>query len=602
MSVARALTLAFAALASGCAMLRQEPAAPPPPPPAVRLAVDAPNDDLKKLLETHLVLGRLNVLAPGEPIAETELARLVAATPAQARELLETEGYFNAEVTVERPSDEPDLVRVHVVPGPRVRVEDVRIEVRGPIVERLALGDPQAQAAQRDMRRNWSLPTGAPFRNADWVSAKNGALARLRAQGYLGASWARTTAHIDAETHHARLEVVAESGPPFRIGELRVRGLARQDEKVVRNLAGFGPGTPASDQLFIDYQERLLKSGLFDRATVVVEDDVAKAEAARVTVRVSEQKLNQATVGVGISADVGPRVSVEHWNRKFLDWNATLYNKLEYAKLRQAWEGELSSHAGPRFWRNLFGWTYERQESDTDVVNSLRLRLGRTKETRPVDRLYFVEIESGLRKTGQTREETDAVSLNDQIIWRRVDNVILPTDGYTVSLQAGGGYARSNIADSGPFARLWTRLIGYKPLGAGWFGMARVELGQVFVRDNIVVPDSQRFRAGGQDSVRGYEYRSLGPLDSTGAVASGNVVFTTSLEAARPILARLPSLWGAVFIDAGRAANRWADLDPALGVGVGLRLRSPIGPLRVDVSWGEEVHKARIDLSIGVLF
>ena len=99
----------------------------------------------------------------------------------------------NPEVTVEHPHDQPDLVRVHVAPGPRVRIEDVRIEVRGPIVERLALGDPQAQAAQREMRLNWALPTGAPFRNADWVSAKNGALARLRAQGYLGATWASTS-------------------------------------------------------------------------------------------------------------------------------------------------------------------------------------------------------------------------------------------------------------------------------------------------------------------------------------------------------------------------------------------------------------------------
>jgi len=116
-----------------------------------------------------------------------------------------------------------------------------------------------------------------------------------------------------------------------------------------------------------------------------------------------------------------------------------------------------------------------------------------------------------------------------------------------------------------------------------------------------VVPDSQRFRAGGDDSVRGYAYRSLGPVVN-GAVASGNVVFTASAEIARPISERLPSLWGAAFIDAGRAADRWSDLDPAVGYGVGLRWRSPVGPLRIDYAWGQELHKGRLHLSVGIAF
>jgi translocation and assembly module TamA len=115
------------------------------------------------------------------------------------------------------------------------------------------------------------------------------------------------------------------------------------------------------------------------------------------------------------------------------------------------------------------------------------------------------------------------------------------------------------------------------------------------------VPDSQRFRAGGDDSVRGYAYRSLAPMVN-GVVASGNVVFTASAEIAHPILARLPSLWGAAFIDVGRAADHWSDVKPAVGFGVGLRLRSPVGPLRVDYAWGQELHKGRLHLSVGVAF
>ena len=78
---------------------------------------------------------------------------------------------------------------------------------------------------------------------------------------------------------------------------------------------------------------------------------------------------------------------------------------------------------------------------------------------------------------------------------------------------------------------------------------------------------------------------------------------TTSLELARPLAASLPSLWGAVFVDAGRAANDWPDVGhPALGLGVGLRWRSPVGPLRLDWAWGREVHRARLHFSVGIAF
>jgi translocation and assembly module TamA len=101
--------------------------------------------------------------------------------------------------------------------------------------------------------------------------------------------------------------------------------------------------------------------------------------------------------------------------------------------------------------------------------------------------------------------------------------------------------------------------------------------------------------------VRGYEYRTLAPVVN-GVVESGNVLFTASAEIARPILARLPSVWGALFVDVGHAADRWDDLDPAFGWGVGVRWRSPIGPLKIDLARGHETGKVRLHFTVGVTF
>jgi translocation and assembly module TamA len=194
-----------------------------------------------------------------------------------------------------------------------------------------------------------------------------------------------------------------------------------------------------------------------------------------------------------------------------------------------------------------------------------------------------------------------ALSLNYSGVWRDLDSVVLPTQGVSLSGQVGAGHSHGSNADPGPFARLYARFTGYLPVGKVWYGQARVEFGQVFLRPNMVVPESQQFRAGGDDSVRGYSYRSLGPIVD-GSVGSGNVMYTGSVELARPFVDSMPSLWGAVFVDAGNAGNSFDHLDPAVGLGVGLRWRSPVGPLRLDWAYGRQVHRSRLHFSIGIAF
>ena len=179
--------------------------------------------------------------------------------------------------------------------------------------------------------------------------------------------------------------------------------------------------------------------------------------------------------------------------------------------------------------------------------------------------------------------------------------MLLPTRGYTLSLQSAIGRSRNSTEENGPFGRGYGRLTVYQPLGSAWYGSARIEAGQIFAADAVGVPDTLLFRAGGDDSVRGYAYRTLGPVVD-GAVVSGRVMFTGSAEIARPISPRLPAVWWAAFVDAGNAAQRWNDLSPALGYGLGLRWRSPVGPLRVDLAYGEELRKVRLHLSVGIAF
>lgn len=593
-----------ALLMAGCASLfGDKTAAEPPPPPrddATTLMVEAPSP-LRELLERNLDLARVATLSEQEAFDDVEWLRLVAAAPAQAQTLLQTEGYFNAVVTARRDVGPPAVARVRVQPGPRVRVQEVTLVVRGALRTRADADDADAREQIRDLHAWWPLPPGGPFRNPEWSSAKTAAAAHLRAAGYASASVAESSAEVDADTRQARLTLTLDSGPLFHAGTMRVEGLVHHNESVVRNLASFGPGAPLTEQALLDYQESLRKSGLFDAATITFDEDPAQAAASPVVVLVHELPLQSLTLGVGISANTGERATAEHTHRRILGYAATLHNKIEWGRDRQAWEGEITTHPEQKFYRYLLGAQIENLITDVDEVLSQRVRVGRTQDTPRIDRLYFIGYDRSVQTTSISRRDARATSVQYHGIWRDVDSILLPTRGFTASGQGGAGWAISNVGDHGPFTRLYGRVTGYLPLGQAWYTNARLELGQIFKRDSVVVPDALAFRAGGDDSVRGYDYRTLAPTDTSGVITGGNVLATASIEIARPI-PRYPSLWGAVFVDAGRAAESWTGFKPALGYGIGMRWRSPVGPLRVDIAYGEELHQVRVHLSVGIAF
>ncbi len=582
--------------------------APPRVNAAVSIVIDA-EPPLKALLERHLDLVRLGRLARDD-VDDSEWSRLIDASPLQVRELLQTEGHFNPRVEVSRTpgasAGEPLVVTLTVTAGPHARISRVTLEPQGALERQAAAGEPYAVATLAELRNSWPLPPGSDFRNPAWNAAKAGALARLRAAGYALATWSGTSADVDAEGNAVRLFLVVDSGPLFRVGELQIEGLAVQDAETVRNLAFTRRGTPVTETLLLDFQERLQKSALFESVNVTLDTDATRADAAVVQVRLREAPLQVYTVGLGISANTGARASVEHLYRRVFGLPASSKLKIEVGEKRQAWDAELSGRPNERLYRNLVGGAVERLVSDEDIVLSQRLRVGRTQDTQRVERLFYAEGERSSRRTNPSagvgaRNDATALSLNFHGGWRDLDSVVLPTMGETLAIQLALGRSRGTDADDGFFARTYGRLTVYRPLGRSWYGQARLELGHVFLPRNGVVPESLKWRAGGDESVRGYRYRSLGPIVD-GAVGSGIALFTASAEVARPFVASMPSLWGAVFVDVGDAAERFGALKPVWGSGVGVRWRSPVGPLRLDWAWGSETRQGRFHFSIGIAF
>ena len=126
----------------------------------------------------------------------------------------------------------------------------------------------------------------------------------------------------------------------------------------------------------------------------------------------------------------------------------------------------------------------------------------------------------------------------------------------------------------------------------------RAEAGAVAADTRQGVPTALLFRTGGDTTVRGYAFESLGPQEGN-ATVGGRYYALASAEVVRWI----GDAWGiAAFVDAGNAADSPRDLAPAVGYGLGARIRTPIGPFRFDVAYGQKTHGVRIHLSVGVTF
>ena len=567
------------------------------------LDVEAPGP-LREMLLRYLDVARFQRDAGTEGITRAELARLVAATPAQARTLIETEGYFESDVKAVLEDGTPPVVRIDVTPGPQATVQRLRLEVQGELAQRADNGEADARTLLESLHAQWALPIGASFRQSDWNTAKGSTLATLRADAYPLATWSGTVAQVDAAQSSVNIFAVADSGPLVRFGELQIEGLSRYRENTIRNLSPISPGQPYSEKALLDFQERIAKAGLFDSVAVTVEPTVEQAEAAPVQVRVRELPKQQATVGVGVSADTGPRLTLEHLHRRPFDLNWQAKSKFELGRDKQGVEFDFTSHPKPGFYRNLASFSATREEASSLVVTSQKARLGRTQDTEHIERLYYFEWQRAVGRSADLVDRSMALTGNYEWVWRDLDSNLLPTRGVSLSskLSAGRSFMVSGDLDTGSgwFSIASARLTGYKPLGS-WYGQARIEAGQVFARSDVSVPITLLFRAGGENSVRGYNYQSLGPTVNDAQVG-GRVMATTSVELARPFSMKSPSWLGAVFVDAGNAAEDWGGMKLALGYGVGVRWRSPVGPLALDVAYGHETRKFRLHFNVGITF
>ena len=553
-----------------------------------RITIVAP-DALRDVLTRSVGLVRWQDYADMTPELFDQLARDAIG---EARDAAATEGYFSAaiDITVDR-TPHPAAVTLQVVEGEPTRIASVDIGLDGPATENAA-----GIEAIAEIRRQWLLPQGAIFRQRLWDSAKERAVATLAASPFASAHLASSEAAIDPDARRADLKVAIDSGPPFFFGGLAITGLSNYDLSLVRNFSTLTRGEPYSLRSVQEYVRRLTNTGYFASVQAAIDPDPATAAEATVKVGVIEAPPKRIEAGIGYSTDTQFRANLTYRDVN-IDGHALRFSaEARYESLAQVGSLRFDWPPDDTRWANAVLAQVERTDLNDLITKTATIGFRRTSiEERNQWQFGIGGIYDQQFPLGASEVISHALYIDAQRAWRRTDDLLSPTRGWMAVLAVGAGIP--GVSSLG-FGRVVGHVQGWLPLGDSNELTARAEGGAVIASTRIGVPSTLLFRTGGETSVRGYKFDSLGVQDGQ-ATVPGRYYAVGSVEVTHWI----NDFWGlATFIDAGNAVDSLADFRFALGYGVGARVRTPIGPFRIDIAYGQDARQVRVQFSIGISF
>lgn len=454
-----------------------------------------------------------------------------------------------------------------------------------------------------------------PFQKGDFYKPLSEEVAaqmitsRYNRQGYLDAK-VETDVREAAGTVHVRFDI--QEGPLYRFGETEFRGLTSVPEKIARYELTYRPGDPYIRTKLFETQTQLYGTGLYEDLNITASTSDAKTADVKITLK--ERPLKWIKGGVGWGSEERERFTLALTNDNFLfrayrleltgtishiwlDYKAEFVNRYLF--------GTRTEERAQASWRHekRDGYDLER----TRIQNNVGRRIApftRGSVNSRMDRTVVFNTNPQIAAVTPGRSDTRALGLG--LNRDKTDDLFMPRRGTRANLilERGGGFLGGVIH----FNKAMLDARGYHPVGGPVVGALAVRTGVVEeYPPSPEVPIFERFFIGGANTIRGYRERGVGQKDEHGSPLGGKYMLGATFEL------RFPVAWkfnGAVFVDGGQVGFRYAEVSMPrwkYGAGAGLRLVSPVGPLRLD--FGYKLNRDpgdndpwRIHLSLGESF
>ncbi|QLL11277.1 autotransporter assembly complex protein TamA [Pseudomonas chlororaphis] len=504
---------------------------------------------------------------------EEALLRFSRGAEEQARKAAQALGYYQPQISSEVKGGEKPRLVLNIDPGEPVHLRNVTIRVDGPAASLKGFRVPKSD----------QLKSGAVLNHGHYEDAKRLIQNQASRYGFFSGRFTRQKLAVDPQAGVADIELVYESGPRYALGKVSFAGDTPFDEDLLQRMVPFKAGTPYDSELIAELNQALQSSGYFEGVRVDAAPTAAAAEVIPVAVQLETRKPRTMGLGLGFSTDVGPRAKA-NWTRHWVNAQGHSYG----------WEAEVSAprqNVGlfydipldpPLTDKLRFAGGYQNEEiSNTDTLSKL-LTLGPE---------WHSKLPSGWQRVISLKWQREEYRLGDDsglstllmpgisYSYLRSDNRIDPHNGYR--LQFDSKVAKEGL---GSDTNLLYGTVLLKGLTTVWDNhrfLGRVQFGGSATNGYKKVPPSLRFFAGGDQSVRGYDYQSLSPENSDGDRIGGRYMVAGSVEYQYSIAEK----WRlATFVDQGNSFDKLELPNLKTGVGVGVRWISPVGPIRLDLA------------------
>jgi translocation and assembly module TamA len=509
------------------------------------------------------------------------------AAPARISAALEAFGYYEPRIT---PMLERDAACWHatftVQPGEPVVVRNLDVTLDGE-----AAGDATFALARGES----PLRIGGPLHHGDYETLKRRWSDLALERGYADAKFAESRIDVYPEQRVADIVLHFDSGKRYRFGEVTFQQNVLSDG-LVRSYLPFHPGDLYDARELTNLYVALANSGYFRNIEVRPGQSRDTGEIPiEITLTPAARRL--ISYGVGYSTDTGPRIRFGRNNRLFNDRGHQFGVNAQLSRV----ESEVTAnyrfpYGDPR--TEWIGFDAGIKSENTDSAESDSLEVGaRRVRVRPGD-WTRTQLLSFIIEDFQVADQIGrAQLLMPGINWTRTiaDSSTRPSRGTKLDLQTRG--ATDAIVSNTTFVQALARAKWiWSPTSKSRI-LVRADVGATHERAFDELPPSVRFFAGGDNSVRGYDFEALGPKNSKGDVVGGSSLAVGSVEYEHMVRAR----WSvAVFVDSGNAFEG-ADIDAKTGAGLGARWQSPLGPIRVDLAhpFDDETTSWRLHISLG---
>ena len=523
-------------------------------------------------------------------LTKVQIGQYIESIPKKIKTAIRPFGYYNAKIYLKNTPKTKDCLKIQVEIdlGQPVIINNLDIKISS---------DQHKQFSQLS-QKTFSLKKGEVLVDSVYEDFKSNLFEKATELGFLDAKFIVSKIDVFPNKNQANITLHFDTGLRYKIEKIEIiQTPFFLSDRFIKKFVTIKKEQHFTNSQLFNLRKKLANTGYFEQVSIELDFNKKNNGLVPLKILLTPGDRIKYSMGVGFSTDEGPRILFDYNQYRVTDYGYQFNSKLTLSEvISEVTAGlKMPSKSNPiSKWYNLeLGYRRERTDSTSSDTSKLGISQTRIHDNK-WQNINFIDLVDEQFTTGV--EENNSTLLVPGTSWSftKADNPRLPMKGYKIQAELKG--ASNSLVSDASFAQFDFSYKAIFPIKNKNRLIYRGTIGTTFIDDLSLLPTSYRYYSGGDNSIRGYNYNTLSPINNDGDAIGGKHLFVSSIEYEH----RIANQWGvAVFSDFGNAFT--SNFKFKKSVGVGGRWFSPIGPVRLDIGipLDDDQNNFQIHITIG---